>query len=61
MPDLNIFDYAISLSRDLECSDRVSRIPPNYFYSRYLCGDEFENTLNKIDALQKLLLNNVGN
>lgn len=53
MPDLNIFDYAISLSRDLECSDRVSRIPPNYFYSRYLCGDEFENTLNKIDALER--------
>lgn len=53
MPDLNIFDYAIGLSKDLNCSDRVSRIPPNYFYSRYLCGEEFKNNLSKADALKK--------
>lgn len=52
-PDLNIFDYAINISRELKCLDRVTRIPPNYFYKRYLLSNDLDNEITEDMAHEK--------
>ena len=47
-PDMNIFDYAVVVNRELTVSDRVARIPPNIYWKT----DESleENTLTQEQA-----------
>ncbi len=33
-PDLNIFDYALSFDKNLQCADRIARTPSLYFYNK---------------------------
>lgn len=49
-PDLNIFDYAICMSKDLVCGDRVSYIPEEFFCfkTNILGKNELSITENKI-------------
>lgn len=51
-PDLNIFDYAIVLSRKFVYDNRVFRIPPSYFYERSLLSGPFSNNICFEEALK---------
>ena len=50
-PDLNIFDYSISFSRQVTCDDRHARIPTCYFFRRSLREGTFQNNLSYNDAI----------
>ena len=51
-PDMNIFDYAVVVNRELTVSDRVARIPPSIYWKTDKSLEE--NTLTQEQA--KLLL-----
>ena len=41
-PDLNIFDYAVIFDRDLQCGDRITRMPTIDFFRKRLTPDFFQ-------------------
>lgn len=53
-PDLNIFDYAISMSKDFECGDRVSKIPAEFFFFEKKEPDKNELSIKGDQSKEKV-------
>lgn len=55
-PDMNLFDYAITQATDFSSNNRITRMPPHFFYQRSLLQGDFKNSLNEEEA-RKILSN----
>ncbi len=52
-PDMNFFDYAICFSTELQCSDRIGRIPLIDFFSKSLFIPEESLTQHRMPRLDE--------